>query len=364
MRSIELRRFGLVLALATLAAACTPSNGGARAQSGGAPRDGSLPAVGVITVREGTLDRRITLPATIRAYQEATLYAKVGGYLASIGVDRGDRVERGQLLAVLEVPEMQAELGKLEAELRAAEVDDKRLREAAQRAPDLVTPQAVDAARAKYEVAVANLTRTRTLMDYARLTAPFSGVVTKRWVDPGAFIPAATASSSAMSSAVVTLSDFSRVRVELAMPQAEVSLVKTGLPATLTVRELPGRSFEGRVTRIAYALDEATKTMGAEIELPNADAALRPGMYASVAISLERKTGVLLVPAEALVTEKGNSFVFTVDQNKAHKVALRLGLDDGVHVEVLDGLTANALVVISGAQSLTDGQACRPVEAK
>jgi membrane fusion protein (multidrug efflux system) len=364
MRSIRPHPFGLAFALATLTGACAPASGRARAQSTNTPADGAPPAVTVIRVREGTLDRRITLPGTIRAYQETTLYAKVGGYLESVAVDRGDRVKRGQALAVLEVPEMRAELGKLEAELRAAEVDNKRVSEAAQRAPDLVTPQAVDAARAKYEVAVANLERTRTLMDYAKLTAPFAGVVTKRWVDPGAFIPAATASSSAMSSAVVTLSDFSRVRVEVAMPQAEVALVKAGLPATLTVRELPGRTFEGAVTRIAYALDDSTKTMGAEIELPNPDGVLRPGMYASVGISLERKTGALLVPAEALVTEKGKPFAFTVDANKAHKVALRLGLDDGVHVEVLEGLAANALVVVSGAQALTDGQACRAVEAR
>ncbi len=361
MRETRPRRFVLAL-LPLWATTCARSNGSTGIQ--GASIGGALPAVRVVRVRDGILDRRISLPGTIRAYQEATLYAKVGGYLESIAVDRGDHVKRGQALAVLEVPEMQAELGKLQAELRAAEVENKRVSEAAQRAPDLVTPQAEDAARVKYEVAVANLERTRTLMDYAKLTAPFAGVVTKRWVDPGAFIPAATASSSATSSAVVTLSDFSRVRVEVAMPQAEVALVKAGLPAVLTVRELPGRAFEGRVTRIAYALDDATKTMGAEIELPNADGALRPGMYASVGISLERKSGALLVPAEALVTEKGKPFVFTVDANKAHKVALRLGLDDGVHAEVLDGLAPNALVVVSGAQSLTDGQACRPVEAK
>lgn len=364
MRHIRPRCFGLAFALATLTAACAPSSSGAKAESAAGSANGTLPNVSVVPVREGILDRRITLPGTVRAYQETTLYAKVGGYLESLAVDRGDWVKRGQTLAVLEVPEMQAEIGKLEAELHAAAVDGKRMSEAAQRAPDLVTPQAEDAARAKYEIAAANLKRTQTLMDYAKLTAPFAGVVTKRWVDPGAFIPAATASSSAMSSAVVTLSDFSRVRIEVAMPQTEVSLVKVGLPTTLTVRELPGRAFEGKVTRIAYALDDSTKTMGAEIELPNADGALRPGMYASVEVSLERKAGALLVPAEALVTERGKPFAFTVDANKAHKVALTVGLDDGVNVEVLDGLAANALVVVSGAQSLTDGQACRPVERK
>jgi membrane fusion protein (multidrug efflux system) len=364
MRHVHPSGFGLAFALATLTAACAPSNSGARAESTTRSANAMLPSVTVVRVHEGVLDRRITLPGTVRAYQEATLYAKVGGYLESIAVDRGDWVKRGQTLAVLEVPEMQAEIGKLEAELHAAEVDNKRVSEAAQRAPDLVTPQAEDAAQAKYEIAVANLKRTQTLMDYAKLTAPFAGVVTKRWVDPGAFIPSATASSSAMSSAVVTLSDFSRVRVEVAMPQAEVSLVKVGLPTTLTVRELPGRAFEGKVTRIAYSLDDSTKTMGAEIELPNAGRALRPGMYASVEVSLERKAGALLVPAEALVMEKGKPFAFTVDANTAHKVALRVGLDDGVNVDVLDGLAANTLVVVSGAQSLTDGQGCRPVERK
>jgi RND family efflux transporter MFP subunit len=318
----------------------------------------------VAPVREGVLERHITLPGTVRAYQETTLYAKVAGYLKSIAVDRGDRVKPGQTVAVLEVPEMQAEVGKLEAELHAAEIEKKRLTEAAQRAPDLVTPQAVDTAQAKYEVAGQNLKRTQTLMDYAKLTAPFAAVVTKRWVDPGAFIPAATSSSSAKSSAVITLSDFGRVRVEVAIPQSEVPLVKAGLPAAVSVREFPGRSFDGTVTRIAYALDESTKTMGTEIEIPNPDGALRPGMYASVKLSLERRTGALLVPAEAVVTQKGTPFVFTVAGGKARKVALRTGLDDGVNVEVLNGLAPQDMVVVAGAQALRDGQACRPVEAK
>jgi membrane fusion protein (multidrug efflux system) len=351
----------MVLAVAGLAG-CGPAGA---ARSGAAPaEEASLPSVGVARVRAGVLERRITLPGTIRAYQEATLYAKVAGYLKSIAVDRGDRVKAGQVLAVLEVPEMQAEIGKLRAELDAAQIERTRLTQAAERAPDLVTPQAVDSVKAKCEIALANLKRTETLMEYARLTAPFSGVVTKRWVDPGAFIPAATSSSSAKSAAVVTVMDFSRVRVDVAMPEAEVPLVKVGLAVSVTVRELSGRTFDGGITRIAYALDEATKTMGTEIELPNADGALRPGMYASVTTSLERKDGALLVPAEAVITTKDKTFVFTVADGKAQKVAVKTGLDDGIHLEVLDGLSPDDFVVVSGAQSLTDGQACRPVEAK
>lgn len=350
----------LVLALAVLPAACAPAGSAAPGSSAG----DSLPSVTVTRVKTGVLERTITLPGTVRAYQEAMLYAKVAGYLKSIAVDRGDRVTAGQVLAELEVPEIQAEIGKLKAEVDAAEIEKKRLTEAARRAPDLVTPQAVDSANAKHEVAVANLKRTQTLMDYAKLTAPFAGVITKRWVDPGAFIPAATSSSSAKSAALVTLMDFSRVRIEAAIPETEVPRVKVGLPAILSVREIPERTFEGRVTRIAYALDDSTKTMETEIEIPNSDGALRPGMYASVRISLEKKTGALLVPAEAVVTQKGQPFVFSVAGGKARKVALRTGLDDGVNVEVLDGLSPEDMVVIAGAQALTDGQACRAVEAK
>jgi len=363
MRTIRLplaMLWALPLALSVLPAACAPAGGAAPGSSAG----DSLPSVTVTRVKAGVLDRGITLPGSVRAYQEAILYAKVAGYLKSIAVDRGDRVRAGQVLAELEVPEIQAEIGKLKAEVDAAEIERKRLTEAAQRAPDLVTPQAVDSANAKHEVAVANLKRTQTLMDYAKLTAPFPGVITKRWVDPGAFIPAATSSSSAKSAAVVTLMDFSRVRIDIAFPETEVPLVKVGLPATLSVSEIPGKTFEGRVTRIAYALDDSTKTMGTEIEITNPDGALRPGMYASVKISLERRTGALRVPAEAIVTQKGKPFVFTVAGGKARKVALRTGLDDGVNVEVLDGLSPQDMVVVAGAQILTDGQACRAVEAK
>ena len=272
------------------------------------------------------------------------------------------RVHAGQVLAELEVPEIEAEIGKLRAELEAAQIEKERLTRAAERAPDLVTPQAVDAANARHAVALASLKRTETLLAYAKLTAPFSGVVTKRWVDPGAFIPAATSSRSGESAGVVTLMDFSRVRIDVAMPESEVPLVKAGLPVTVTVRDLPGRAFEGTVTRFAYALDVSTRTMGTEIELPNPGGVLRPGMYASVRIRLEQRKDALLLPAEAVLREKGEPFAFTVEDGRARKVALQLGLDDGIRIEVKHGLEPRDLVVVSGAQSLRDGQACRAVE--
>jgi len=333
-----------------------------------APRAGPAPEpiarVMVVRPRSGSFERRLTLPGSVRAYQEATLYAKVGGYLAAIYVDRGDLVRRGQLLAEVEVPELLADLERARAEVEVAEAEHRRLAEARDQAPDLVTPQAVDAAEGRRAVARANFKRIQTLLGYARLTAPFSGMVTKRWVDVGAFVPAATSSSAAKTSGVLTLMDLGRVRIDVAVPESEVPSVRKGLPAEVSAAELPERTFPGSVTRIGYALDNATRTMAIEIEMPNADHALRPGMYVRVQLAIERKAEALLLPAQALVTEKEGSFVFAVVDGRARKVAVKTGHDDGATVEVLAGLTPQSTVVVSGKQGLVDGQAVRAVEAR
>ena len=140
----------------------------------------------------GAIIRNVTLPGEIKAYQQATLYAKVAGYLKTITVDKGDRVKEGDLIADIEVPEMLADLARYKAEVKVAELDYKRLSESQKKLPDLVVPQTVDNAKGKLDVAQASLERTETLLGFAKITAPFSGIVTKRMVDPGALIPAAT----------------------------------------------------------------------------------------------------------------------------------------------------------------------------
>src|SRR5439155_12236777 len=270
------------------------------------------PPLEVKTVRpfKGAITRNVTLPGEVKAYQQATLYAKVAGYLKTISVDKGDRVKEGDLIADIEVPEMLADLTRYKAEVTVAELDYKRLNESQKKLPDLVVPQTVDNAKGKLDVAKASLERTETLLGFAKITAPFSGVITKRMVDPGAFIPAATSGSAAQNAAIATLSDFNRVRVQVAVPELETSLIATGQQVKVTVDGVPGRNFAGKITRFSYTLDEATKTMLAEIELPNPKLELRPGMYAIVRIGLERKEDALLVPAEALVVERAGAFVF------------------------------------------------------
>lgn len=163
---------------------------------------------------------------------------------------------------------------------------------------------------------------------------------------------------------MLTIMDFSRLRVQVYVPEAEVPFIKNGLVTTLTVEELPGRTFSGTITRFSNALDESTKTMLAEIELPNIDHALRPGMYASVRLAVEHKPNALLVPRDALLVEKAGSFVYAVADGKAHKTPVHTGFNDGVNVEIVDGVRADQPVILVGKQTLTDGQPVNIAKAK
>jgi membrane fusion protein (multidrug efflux system) len=317
------------------------------------------------SLKRGEIARSITLPTfRILALQEATLYAKVSGYLKSIAVDKGDGVQEGQLLAEIEVPELLAEEAQYQAETDVARTNYARMTEAREKAPDLVVPQTVDDLRGQWEVAQARLRRTRTLLQYSRILAPFAGMTTARFVDPGAFIPAATSGSTPQSAALLTLMDYSRVRVQVFVPEAEVSFIKNGVPAKVTVEELPGRTFLGSVTRFAHALDPSTKTMLAEIEIANPNGELRPGSYASVQLEVERKKDVLLLPVQGLVTEKAGISVFTVIEGKAKKTPVQTGFNDGANVEITGGLSPDQKVILAGKPAVNDGQAVNPVEVQ
>jgi membrane fusion protein, multidrug efflux system len=306
--------------------------------------------------KHGPITRFVTLPAEIKAYQQATLCAKVAGYLKTIAVDKGDHVKEGDVIADIEVPELLADIQRDKAEVGVAELDFKRLSESQKKLPDLVVPQTVDNAKGKLDVAKASLDRTQTLLNYARITAPFAGIITKRFVDPGAFIPAATSGSAAQNAAIVTLTDLNRVRVQVAVPEVETSLLTTNQPVIVGVEGLPGRTFNGTVTRFSYSLDEASKTMLAEIELPNPKLELRPGMYAMVKIGIERKEDALLVPVDALLAEKAGASVFIVADNQAKKTPVKTGFNDGTNAEILSGIKTDQPIILIGKKPMADGQ--------
>ena len=325
--------------------------------------DGPI-AVRVVQPKKGELMRSVTLPAIVAANQQVTLYAKATGYLKKISVDKGDEVKEGDLLAEIEAPELIADLAKARAELELARVEYSRSSEAQKKAPDLVVPETVDAARGKLDVARANVERAETLLGFCRIAAPFSGVVTRRFVDPGAFIPAATAASTPQSAALVSLADFKIVRVQVSVPEPEVPFVRRGLPVSVFVEALAGRSFQGTVTRFAHALDEATKTMLVEIDLENSKGELRPGMYATIKLGVEKHSDTMLLPAEAVVIEKSGASVFTVIDRKALKVPVRTGFSDGAAIEILEGIKPDAQIVVIGKATLNNGQLVNIAEGK
>ena len=226
----------------------------------------------------------LVLPAHVVAYQAALITAKVAGFVKRIPVDTGDRVKAGQLIAVLEVPELEADRVKYRAQLQVADRNFTRVQEAAKAAPDLVTPQQVDLERGRLEVARAEFTRIEALLRYARVTAPFSGTITARYVDPGAFVSVPTAGTP-RGAAIVTLMSLSRVRVQIPVPENVAAQVRPGTAAVIRSPSLPGQRIRASVTRVSYALARDSQTMLAEIDTVNPGHDLLPGMYVSVQLT-------------------------------------------------------------------------------
>ncbi len=321
-------------------------------------------SVKLASAKRGEILRNVTLPANVAANQQVTLYAKVAGYLKNISVDKGDEVQKGAVIAQIEAPELAADLAKYKAEAAIAELDFKRIADAQKKASDLIVSQNVDTAKAKVDVAKANLERAETLLKFTEVSAPFNGVVTKRFVDVGAFVPSATSGSAAQNAAIVTLVDLKTVRVQVAVPEAEVALIKKGLPVKVTLDGLPGKNFQGTITRFTQALDEVMKTMLVEIDLANDSGELRPGMYATVKIGVEKHSDALLLPIEAVMVEKSGSSVFTVVDGKAKKNPVKTGFNDGSFVEIVDGYKGEEPVIAVGKMALADKQAVTVTEGK
>jgi membrane fusion protein (multidrug efflux system) len=341
------------LAIAALAilSACDRTGGQSTQTSPNPPME-----VRTTQLSVGPITRSVILPAQVLALQQATLYAKVSGYLKSIAVDKGDEVAAGAVLARIEIPELVASRAKQEAELKVAQADYNRIQESSQKAPDLVVPEMVDQARGRFEVARASLEQSETLLRYATITAPFSGIITQRHVDPGALIQA--------NSPIVGLMDFSKVRVQVAVPEVEASRLTVGQPVLVTSDNLPGRHFDGKVTRFTYVLDTASRTMLAEVMLDNPNLSLRPGMLVIARIGIEHKESALLMPVDALVMEKGNAFAYTVAGGIAAKHPIKIGFNDGQYLEVLAGLDARDAVILARKLKLTNGQPVRVTAAQ
>ena len=310
----------------------------------------------VTRLKTGDITRSVQLLGEVRPNQQVALYAKVGGYVKALRADIGDRVAAGQVLAELEVPELIADEARTRAELALAELEHRRLQEAAKQAPDLVPRQQVDAAAAKLAVAKAAQERNATLLGFAMIRAPFAGVISRRSVDVGAFVPAATG-GGAGPAALFVLTDFATVRVQAALPESEAGLAAPGQPVSVLAEAAGAKPYASQLTRLSGVLENPSKTMLIESVLPNPDGALKPGMYANVRLGIETHRGVRLLPLTAVIMEKAVPTAYVHEAGKARRRVLKAGFNDGANLEILDGLKPDEDVLVVGTATLTDGQA-------
>lgn len=311
----------------------------------------------VVQPQKGTIHRWISLPASFAPWQEVALKARVAGYIKKVAVDKGDAVTQGQKLIEIEVPELEADLIRHRAEVNVAGIEVNRLHEARVKSPDLILPQAVDDAEAKLAIAKATLERATTLLAFAQINAPFGGTVSARKVDPGAY-------SAAGGDTLLQLIDASTLRLQVPVVEMETMFLKPGEQVEARVDALGGATVRSTISRISGALDPATRTMLIEADFKNENGRLRPGMFATARIAVEQHDNALLIPVSGLVKEKAGSFVFKHVGGKAQKTAIKTGFNDGVKVEVLDGVGPEDRILLVGTAAVTDGQAVTVKEEK
>jgi len=346
-----------------------------RKHAGAAPDPADLPApiVAVETVDRRDLWIEDTIPAEFRPYVEAELNAKVSGYVDKMNVDFGDKVKAGQLLATLEVPELHAELDAAKAARERAEADYKndhliytRLEGVNKEHPNLVAQQDIDTAEAKDSAAAATLASAKadvekyqTLVDYTQITAPFNGVVTARYADPGALIQAGT-SSDTQARPLVRVSDNYRLRLDFLVSVDYVQYIKLGDTVEVRVDSVGRKAFTGVITRFTGKVNAATRTMMTKIEVANPSLELVPGMYATVVLKLNRRSNVLTVPTEALSMGKQTTVCVVGLDNKIEERVVTLGLETPTRFEITSGLKEGDRVMIGSRSGVTAGQKVEP----
>jgi RND family efflux transporter MFP subunit len=324
--------------------------------------------VAVAPVDREDLFNELTVEAEFRAFQDVDLHAKVSGYLKRIYVDIGDRVKAGDLIGVLEVPELEDDLARAEAADQRAEanfkeshLDYSRLVKVNQSRPNLVAQQEIDAAEAKDNAAAADLAEARadvkkfgTLASYTRITAPFDGVITKRYADTGSLIQAGT-SSDTQTEPLVRLSENNRLRLDFPVSASYAENIAVGDPVAILL-DAHARPLTGIVSRFSRRISTATRTMTAEVEVANPDLKLIPGMYATVVLKLQQRSQVLAIPVEA-VSGSAHPTVYVVnDRQEVEERPVQLGLETPTRYEVLSGLREGERVMIGNRSQVHAGE--------
>jgi len=357
--------------------------------------------VGVTQVAKKTLSRQITLSSELVPFQEIDVYAKESGYVQKLNVDYGTHVKAGQVMATLEIPELQAQLQEDQAEIKNAmnqvsranhelkrydaqyqalhlrytrlngvfesqpgivaqqEVDDAQGKDLAAASQVDAGKAALEAAQSQLAAARAKLAHDQTLFDYSKITAPFSGVVTERYANLGTLVQAGTGSST-QAMPIVRLSQDELFRLVIPIPESYVRYIRVGDPVSVHVPSL-NRTFPGRVARFSVDVREDTRTMHTEVDVANPDRVLISGLYAEAEVGLDQKDNVLTVPVQALNHEGNKTTVFVVNRDgELENRAVQVGLQTTSDVEIISGLNEGERVVVSDRSGLKAGQKVRP----
>jgi len=319
------------------------------------------PHVRVVPVEKSSGTRELLLQGEAQPYASVTLYAKISGYLRSIKVDKGDRVRKDQVIAVLESPELDQQVLAAQADARNKEVMANRAK--ALVGSGVVSQQDHDSAVAGSEIAEATLKSLVKQQGYEVLRAPFDGTVTARFADDGALLQSAT---SAQTSAlpVVTVAQVDRLRVYAYVNQSDAARIRDGDSAQVRTPERPGAVVAARVARRSQALDPRTRTMLVEVDLDNRDGRIVPGSFVSVALEIAGPA-LVQVPAEALVLRGNRTFVAVVtSDDRVRFQAVKLLDHDGVRARVLEGLEGSERVALNLGEEVEDGGRVQPMPAK
>ncbi len=337
--------------------------------------------VDVVHPIRGQIAKDIDLPGDVVGFYEAALHSKVTGYLKSIPVDKGDSVKKGQVLAQIEVPELQSNLARSQASLEMERITYDRLRKVQKDDSRLISQQDVDMAYAKYREAQAAVATLQTMYGYTKIIAPFDGVITGRFADPGALIRAGGGdfgvdetsgliSPGASEGAgghregggpILTIAEIDKLRIYVYVPEASYPFIHIGTPASLHFDEFPDRVFKGTVARYASSLDLATRTMLTEVDIDNPKRLIYPRSYAHVTIELVRHNDALSVPASAIQGSGNSARVLVVNDGRLLEVPVKTGINNGADVEITSGLSPGSMVVTTYNNTLTPGQ---PVDCR
>ena len=326
----------------------------------------AVPTVAVVQPTSETGDDELVLPGNLQAFEESPIFARTNGYLLRWYKDMGSKIQKGELLAAIDTPEVDQELSQAQAareQIKAA-LDLAKIsadRWANLRKSDSVSQQEADQQASGYQQAQANLAaadanvrRLEQLESFKNVYAPFSGVLTRRTVDPGALI------NSGAGATGKELFDVARVdplRVYISVPQAYAPLMKVGVKAVVTLQEYPGQKFLGTVARTADAIDPATRTLNTEVDVPNKDGKLLPGSFGQVHFATGTAVPRITIPVNAMLFRAEGPRVAVVDKDSTvHLRAIAIGRDFGATLEILGGLNASDQIVINPSDSLSEGQ--------